>query len=340
VADASQRTRVPFSVTRVSPSRVGKYAECGLAFKFHYIDEVPLDRKGSAALFGSVAHKAREWWILDREQDLIPLMEKAWLEETNDEPVIRAFLQEYQAISRRACRLEEEIRRRRPELKAVRMSKDWKTSDVAAETNRMLGRWWTRLNEESRYEFSERDPLPALYDESLVLAWKYSDRWRHLPNALHSEFAFEFEWNGFTLNGKIDEIGRYLNADGEMLGYTVEDAKTYRRDWHQFRDSRQLAIYDLAIREYASKGILDLDLEKYPVFPVVDLMRLGKKLKFDPVTEAEHRRLLAELRMYQRGVEGEIFLPAAKSCNADFCDYAKVCAFHHGNQGHAEEWVA
>jgi hypothetical protein len=338
VADGSKPERKTFNVNRVSPSRVGKYAECGLQFKFHYIDEVPLDTKGSAALFGSVAHKAREWWIVDRTQDLIPLMEKAWLEETNDEPTIRAFLQEYQQLSRRACRLEEEIRRRRPELKAVRMSKDWKTSDVAQETNQMLGRWWERLNQ-SRYQFSERDPLPALYDESLVLAWKYGDRWRHLPNALHSEFAFEFEWNGFTLNGKIDEIGRRLSPEGEMLGFTIEDAKTYRQEWHKFRDNRQLIIYDLAVRHLVDAGVLDLDLT-FPLFPVIDLMRLGKKWVYPPVTPVDHARFLDELQQYKRGVEAGVFLPAAKSCQARFCDYAGVCAFHHSNQSEVEEWEA
>lgn len=339
MADA-QKPAEPFNVTRVSPSRVGKYAECGLAFKFHYIDKVPAETVGSAALFGSVVHLAREWWVTDRRQDLIKLMERAWLEECKDEPTIRAFLTEYQAISRRACRLEEEIRRARPEIKAVRMTKDWKTSDVARDTNRLLGKWYDRLNNETRYRFSERDPLPALYDESLVLAWKYSERWKHLPNALHSEFAFDFQWEGYTLIGKIDEIGRVLSPDGEQLGYSVEDAKTYRNEPHRFRDSRQLAIYDLAVRHLNDAGVLGLDLEQYPIFPVIDLMRLGVKWKFEPVREIEHRRLLSELRQYQRGVEHEVFLPAAKSCRADFCDYAGVCAFHHGNQGQAEEWAA
>lgn len=324
-----------FDPTRISPSRIGKYSECGLAFKFHYIDKVPGGQVGSAALFGSVVHKAREDWILDRSKPMIPLMEQAWKTCTADEPTISAFIAEYQAVSRRACRLEEEIRRRRPEIKAVRMTKDWKQSGVAGEIDGMMRRWLPRLNQ-SRYRFQERDPLPNLYDESLLLAWKYSEKWKHLPNALYSEFAFETEWNGFTLNGHIDEIGTVVTADGEMLGYTVEDAKTYRNEPHKFRDSRQLAIYDVAVSDCVSRGILDLD-PSLPVFPVIDLMRLGVKWKFAPVQASEHKRLLSELRMYQRGVKAKVFLPAAKSCRADFCDYAGDCAFHHGNQSQPEE---
>ena len=332
MADAAPLDR-EFNIKRVSPSRIGAYADCGEKFRLKYIEHVPVETMGSAALFGKVVHRARETWVLDRSKNLIELMERAWPEELRDEPTLSAFITEYQAISRKACRLEEEIRRARPEIRAPRMTKDWKQSSVAKDTNRLLAKWLDRLNKESRYKFSERDPLPALYDESLILAWKYSDKYRHLPPAFYTEFGFEMEWEGFTFNGFIDDISPLIDKDtGEMTAIGVVDAKTYRYPPdHDFKDGRQLGIYRLAVQEYVKRGVLDLDLEKYPLYCGVDLMRL-LEMRWFHLDETDDAHLLRELQMYERGVENEVFIPASKSCKADFCDFAGQCAFYHGNK--------
>lgn len=318
------------TVLKVSPSRIGTYADCGQQYKFKYIDKISPEREGSAALFGKVMHRARQDWVLDRSLDLIDLTRKAWITETAHDPVVAQFIQAYTDLSGKAIRLEEEIRRRRPELKVVRMSKDWKTSTIAKQIERLIVDWLPRL-ERSRFEFKERDPLPSLYDESLVLAWKYGERYRTLPNSYYTELAFDFEWEGFQLNGFIDEIAPLIDrTTGEDVGIGVIDAKTYRVDPdHEFKDWRQGVIYTIALDWLVTNGLIELPGGK-PVWFGVDRMRLldFKWFQFD---DSDIRRLLAELRVYQRGVENEVFLPASKTCKADFCDFKDQCAFFHGN---------
>ena len=325
---------------RVSASRIGKYSECGLAYKFAYVDKVPYPASGSAALFGTVLHAAREIWVLDRTLNLRSLVEKAWRDETKDDPSISAFLTEYQPLQARVRERIAQILSDRPDVKQVRSTKDWKESKEKRDVDALTEAWLPRLNE-SRWKFTPSDPITKLYDESLSVAARYERRWRHLPPAVSTEAGFEIEWCGFTLVGRIDEVGILLDhATGEMHGYTVEDAKTYREEPHTFRDSRQLVMYDLAVRDLVKRGVLPLDLEKYPLFPVIDLMRLCKKLKYPPVTPIDAARLKSELEQYERGVLNGVYLPAAKSCRAQFCDWQTVCGHHHSNQSAPVEIAA
>ena len=39
-----------FNARKVSPSRIGTYADCGYAFKLKYLDRVQPEREGTAAL--------------------------------------------------------------------------------------------------------------------------------------------------------------------------------------------------------------------------------------------------------------------------------------------------
>lgn len=335
--------RVPdFDPKRVSPSRIGTYADCGEAFRLKYIEGLKSERTGSAALFGKVMHKAREDWVLDRNLDFVELTQKAWKHETTGDPVIGAFLDQYQRLSKKALFTEQQIRLERPEIKNVRMTRDWKQSLIAKQIYALMAEWVGPLNERSHYEFTERDPLPSLYDESLVLADKYSFANKFKPNAYETEFPFEFEWEGFTLNGYIDEICPLIDVDtGKQFGIGVVDAKTYRMPpIHKGKDSRQLIIYSLALKHYANQGVIDVPIDQYPIYQGIDRMRL-LEWQWYQLGAAEERRLLSELRMYERGIEAQVFIPASKTCNANFCDFSKHCIFHtHGGGQEVEINVA
>lgn len=322
-----------FDVRTVSPSRIGTFADCGLQFKFKYIDRVQPERNGAAALFGKVMHEAREKWVVDRSGDLIALTRTAWTNQTSDCAITTAFLREYQGLSGAAIRQEEEIRRawaaRGKVSKAPRMTKEWKESQIGKELARMNETWADRLAK-AKYDFNDFNPLPGLFDESLTLAWKYGDKYRHLPNALVAELAFDFEWEGFRLIGFIDDISPLLSPEGERLGTVLIDAKTYRNTPdHTFKDWRQGAIYTLAARWIRDHGLAAFEMPE-PFFFQVDKMRLLERdhYQFD---DRDFDRLLRELQTYTRAVENEIYIPASKTCKADFCDFASQCAFHHGN---------
>lgn len=327
------REDTPFNPAKISPSRINSYLSCGEAFRRDYIDREPKQAVGSAALFGNVLHGALEKWALNRDQDLVSLTAQSWLEETRGTPVAE-FLGHYQAISiecmqaEAAARVSFEKRNPGKESKAPRMTKEFKESDAAKKLNRLLARWLDRLNAESPWRFSERDPLPNLYDESLVVAKKYSLKWRDvLPTSLHTEFGFNVVWNGYLLNGFIDSIEPAMSPTGEF-GYAIVDYKTYRNDPPGAKDHRQFVIYDVAFELLCRSGVLPFDPD-LPRWVVGDYVRLlyRKDARF---TEADRAVLLSDIQMYEKGVTNGVFLPAQKNANPDFCDYEDCCLKSRG----------
>src|SRR3954467_10071583 len=259
-----------FSPRKVSPSRVEALNQCGVAFKMKYVDGLPEERSGSAALRGSVYHGALEKWTPDRDADLLTLVRSAWLTETEGTPV-KDFLGEYAAFSVAAIKQEHAIREawkaRGKESKAPRMTKEWKDSKVAKDIGRLLAGWIDRLNE-SHWQFTERDPLPGLYDESLVWARRYQAKWGHLPKSIYTEFAFNVEWRGFHLNGYIDVVEPLISPEGELQGVGITDYKTYAAlPEAKMKDWRQLVTYDVAIHDLLKRGALALPpaFERAPI---------------------------------------------------------------------------
>lgn len=325
----------PFDPVRISPSRVNAYLQCGQAFRRKYILGERPKVIGSAALFGNVMHGALEKWALNRDQSLVSLTAQSWLELTKGTPVAK-FLGEYQAISVECMKAEraaaDAFERRNPgkKSKAPRMTKEFKESAAAQKLNALLARWLDALNEGSKWRFTERDPLPNLYDESLKVAKRYSRKWSDLPAALHTEFGFTVEWRGFILNGFIDTIEPVLD-DGELIGYVVGDYKSYRAEAPLAKDHRQGVIYDIAFDSLCRSGALpfDPDLPRWIVF---DYLRLLERKDF-VMGEADHDVLFADLTMYRKGVEAEVFLPAHKNQNPDFCDFPEDCCMKTRGDG-------
>lgn len=319
-----------FNTSRISASRVNKYLGCGVEFKRYYIDGDPEEISGSAALFGNVMHEALEHWALNRSQDLVTLTAQAWASITEGTPV-RAFIGEYQAISVE-CMKAEKVAREKWEAdprnkgkvsKAPRMTKHFKESAAAKKLDALLAKWIPVLNDKSPWRFSDRDPLPSLYDESLILAKKYAAKRGSLPTSLHTEFGFDVEWNGFTLTGYIDSIEPVLSDEGELLGYAVVDYKTYRAEPARLKDWRQAVIYDVAFHDLCCRGVLPFDPE-LPRWVVFDYVRLGVRKDF-AIGEQDYAELLRDLTMYRAGVEAGVFLPAHKNTNPDFCSYGETC---------------
>lgn len=325
----ARHQRGPFVANRVSASRVEKYLSCGVQFKRLYIDAEPPQASGSASLFGSVVHKALETWALDRSRDLVTLMAQAWMDETRG-TVVQEFIGAYQRISVDVMRAESQARsawesdprNKGKTSKAPRMTKHFKESAAAAKLFALLNEWIPRLNDESPWRFTERDPLPSLYDESLLLAKRYAQTWSHLPTAIHTEFGFDVEWHGFVLAGYIDNIEPLVDSAGELFGLLIVDYKTYAKEPPEQKDWRQGCIYDVAVRDLRERGVLNLP--DVPIWIVFDYARLGFRRDF-AYGPADHELLLQELNQYRSGVEAGIFLPAPKSANPDFCDFPETC---------------
>lgn len=330
-----------FDPVRVSPSRVNAYLSCGVAFEMKYVQGLPEQVSGSAALFGSVVHKALETWSMDRSLDLVRLMAEAWLEVT-DGTTVADFLKEYQGISIKVMQAEKQARelweadpRNKGKVsKAPRMTKYFKESSPAKELDAMLARWVDKLNEGSPWKFSEYDPLPSLYDESLILGKKYAARWGHLAPALHAEFGFTVMWEGFELHGYIDTLEPLFGEEGNVAALIVNDYKTYKKEPPEQKDWRQAAIYDVAVRDMIARGVIDLPgvTEKTPLVICIDYVRMLER-KYWQLTKADHAQLLKELRMYRAGIDNSIFLPASKNSNPDFCAYPDQCCLRTKGEG-------
>lgn len=332
-------TDVAFDPTRVSPSRLNSYVSCGISFRMKYIEQLPEERSGSAALFGNVNHRALELWGPDRSQDLTALMRAAWLTETEIDgkpSVVTEFIKEYQSLSVQAIKQEHAIREawklKGKESKKPRMTADWKKSEIGRKLAALQERWFERLNTESHWRFNEYDPLPSLYDESLVISKRYAHAWGHLPNSLYSEFKFEENFRGFTIIGFIDSVELLLDkVTKEILGVGILDYKTYGKEPAEFKDWRQVTMYDAVFRALVDRGAIQLpvSLDEVPLYVGIDYVR-GAGLWEEPrrfwrVEEADYDRLERELNAYKAGVENDVFLPAEKGRNPDFCDFPSNC---------------
>lgn len=316
-----------FNSSVIHSSSVQSLTQCGVAFEMRYIKGLAEEQSGSAALFGLVCHRALEWWATDRSQNLLHLMEKAWQEMVEGTP-LEAFLKQYAQYSKDAIRLEHQIRQewaaKGKESKSPRMTAQFKESSVAKAINQLLFDHWTAM-EQSPWRFQERDPLPALYDESLVLAKRYEARYKHLPPVLHAEIKFNVEWRSFWLKGTIDSVELKYGPRGEPVALLVTDYKSYRKEPTEQKDYRQMVMYHVAIDHMRDELGID---PKLPFYVGIDYLRLGYRTywQFGP---ADFDRLEKELNMFRTMADNKLFLPAQKSYNPDYCAFPSRCCMRN-----------
>lgn len=333
-----QRTE-PFNIHSISPSRLNNFFECGVAFKKEYIELLPFERSGSAALFGTVLHAALEKWSLDREHSLVNLVAGCWQEELEGTP-LKHFLEEYRPLSIKARKLEKDICQRRPDIKAPRMTRDWKQSQVSKDIFRLQQKWSQQL-EGSFYTFTESDPLPKLFDESLILARKYELRARQWPSSLQTELPFnvplEVDGEEYRFTGYIDSLEFWTEVPEGLPwepGYVLRDYKSYAREPYPNKDRRQMLTYRMAFEKLVELGFLDLPLSdsrgnKFRITCVLDYPRLGDFSTYS-FGDAEWTDLVTDVALYSKAVKAGVFLPAGKSRNPDYCPFPSSCCMTRG----------
>jgi hypothetical protein len=311
----------------ISPSRFAAYAECGVKFRFRYVDEIRSPYRSSRLLYGSVLHRARELWRLDPSLDMTALVAQAWQEQAALDAPLARFLGAYAALSEQARELEDEILERRPDIVRPRQTKDFLSSPLATEITVLLLDLTKRL-EGSIWQFTKTDPLPRLYDESLRWAPRYQQRWAGLQPAYMVEVGFSVAFGEFTLTGRMDEVAEVVTPDGELCNAVV-DAKNYAEDPFAPRFMDQGAIYYLAFLELCRQGRFpELDPAR-PFRFGVDELRLYRYRWFR-IGERQVRMLKVALEQYARGVQSEVYLPAAARCSYDLCDFRQTCEHYFG----------
>ena len=330
--------------TVLSHSRLDQLLRCGQAFKWKYVDELPDRVDGSASIFGTVMHRALERWSLNRRLDLVKLVEAAWLEQ---EGIVGEFVKAYAPLSLESRALIEDILKRRPEIRAPRMTKDYKGSDVSRRTYRLWLAWVDSLNNASNLRFTKKDPLPSLYDDSILLAQRYAKRMKHLPSSLVTEFKFDIRWHDFNLRGTIDSVEPVLDrVTGELLALGILDYKTSGREPSALKHYRQMVFYDIAVETLLAQGALRVpeSLLGLPRYCGIDFVRWDETWKcqarhFVECGPKDRRRLLRDLEGFRRMVENEIYLPADTMAAADYCDFGEACCLKSTGQAGGEAKV-
>ncbi len=324
----------PFDPKKLSPSRMTAFSNCGIAFRMKYVERLPEERSGSAALFGQVCHDFLEHWAPDRSQDILPLAKQAWLNVTEGTRVCD-FIEVYAALAPEVIRAEHECRiayekRTGKESKAIHMSGEWKKHPMKRKIDKLFAKWLPLIDKDSFWTFNEYDPLPKLYNESLVLAKRYEARWKHLPAPYVTEFEFTEEWEGFVLNGYIDTIEPLLDKNsGELLGIGVNDYKTYSRVPSEHKDYRQLVMYKIVVERMKERGVFQIP--DAPLYIGCDYLRWTDSWlpvpprRFWKLGPEDEARLLREAHAYTSTCERGDFLPAHKNTNPDFCSYPSNC---------------
>lgn len=312
-----------FDSSVIHSSSVQSLTQCGVAFEMRYVQGLPEEKSGSAALFGLVCHRALEWWATDRSQSLLELVEQAWAEMVEGTP-LEAFLAEYRKYSKDAIRLEHQIRQewaaQGKESKAPRMTAQFKKSPVAIAINDLVYEY-AKAMEDSPWRFHEKDPLPGLYDESLVLAKRYEARCKHLPPVLHAEIKFEVPWRGFTLKGTIDSVEYKYGPRNEPAALLVTDYKSYRKEPSEQKDYRQMVMYCVAVESMRDELGID---PKLPLYVGIDYIRLGYRTYWQ-MGPADYDRLEKELTVFKTMADQKLFLPAQKGYNPDYCPFPSRC---------------
>ena len=296
---------------------------------------LPREVQGGSALFGTVMHAALEKWSLNRRTRLPSLVANAWLDVSGGTSLL-GFIREYAPIAQETKAVLAEIMERRPEISQPRRTKDFALHDVSMRSHVLFRDWLPKLNEGSGYRFALNEPLPALYDDSLLLAERYEKRMKHLPPSLVTEFAFEIQWQGFWLSGYVDSIEPLVDRDtGEVVGVAVIDYKT-GQPRPIMKHYRQLAFYEIAVSQLVADGFLALPdfCQGLTFYPGVDWVRWDpvdlerrsiEKREFLRFGHLDRKRIRQELEQYARGVEAEVFLPAHSRADAHFCDYGASC---------------
>jgi RecB family exonuclease len=334
VTQATEHERAPFEPTLISASRIDQLLTCGVAFKYRYIDRLPREGSGSSALFGSAVHRALETWAPNRGESLDKHVVQGWQDATKG-TVVHDFLVKYDQLARRAINLCDEIMLSRPEIKMPRVTSDFKKSQIAKEISQFLAEWLPYLNTRSPWWFTERDPLPALYENSLRVMKKYEEQWQHLPAPFETELQFSIEWRGFTLNGYIDTIEPVIERKtGEIVGLGIMDYKTYAVEPAEYKDWRQTVLYAVAVEELIASGDLNYAIHE-PMVSGLDYVRLLER-RFWQVTALDKERFYEQLVAYRERVSRGDFMPACKNVSPNMCDYPSICCQKVVDEGMCE----
>ena len=313
------------SAIRISPSRLKCATHCGWEYKYKYVDKMRSDGLHPRLFAGSVLHKAREDWVMDRTLSMVKLTQEAFIAEA-ETPVLRRAIKAYGRLSRQSIKLQAGIVRRRPKLTSPERTKEFKQSQIAV-AMRAFNREWREALEGDKFSWGEA-PLPEIYDLAIKTASKYQDAWRTSPHALLTEQPYVLPYRGYEMNGIIDDISLAIDENGEPLAYLITDAKNSLREPAPTDHYLQLAIYKLAsdrsLEEWLKESAPEHDFQDHlPVWVAIDLMPLLKrKVYFFP---ADSEAILdGILDNYERFLEAKCWLPDLSHCS--FCDYQGYCA--------------
>jgi hypothetical protein len=240
------------SLTDLSAHRITIVNDCGLKFKFQYVDEIPAPYEGGSLLFGNVIHDGvAEWYGVGsrttaneknhQQRDLVELVNRQW--EGRLPPKIWDLLVEMRGIEAECGAVAEAIQMQRPELKNPAQTVQYGESVAAkrmAEAKEEMQRLCGHSNE-IRWPKSE-DPWQA-YKKAQLIATRLQREWREQPRPLLVEEPFRLQFGNYVIRGRIDQVRQDLDENGELQEPEVNDIKTGKDPLTQMQAFWQSFIY-------------------------------------------------------------------------------------------------
>lgn len=308
----------------ISPSQVATAGRCGWAYAHTYKHRIRPAKQAVPLLTGSVLHRALEKWSLDHDLDFPELVADAWLEELSDDPGMLRVIRAYQKLSKRSLTLQKEILERRPDIKVVSMTKDFKSSQVAKDLRKFIATNQATLLK-ADHNWAKSDFCNA-YDETILCAQRYQEKYQDSPPAIRTEVQFTIDHEGLILKGVVDYLGLYISDDGEVLGYLILDAKSYGKHPHPLKDFIQLAVYRIAAEQQLPVWLEDVGMPfnpDWPIFVGIDMMKSLEHIIYH-MTPEQLATATSILRAYDTFREVAPLLPNFKA-DCDRCEWFDDC---------------
>lgn len=311
-------------LTTLSPTRIKNAQQCGLKFKYEYVDRIPSPTEGAALILGNVVHDGvQEWYGPDespndhRESSLADLFRAQWPQKLP--PQIWAPTME--AIEADAeCEALASLLVATKGYKAPRMTKPFQESDAWRYFNDRMGRLLDACDKLEAIKWAkDENPLKA-YQKTMDIARAMERRWKHLPRPIAVETPFMFEVEGFTIRGRIDQLRRDPQpGTGEAI-VELTDIKTGRNAFSQMEAFIQLWVYHRAVRDLRAQGI-DVPM---PDYIALYLARHDKPQRGQIDPDRHDRLALKILNRVGRDIITASYEPHYGFW-CDRCDYKDLC---------------
>lgn len=307
----------------LSATRVVDWLTCPSLYQRKYILKVPTVKRASM-IFGSALHDTVEHWHELGGAEAMPIREVFWAEYAKHFAdvwnTVRPMVIQAQVLDE----LEDDIRRRRPEIKAPRQTKEWMESKAWQQFMAMSTKSVEAADKSEVLSYSKSDPPFKLWTLGLDLLDKYVSAFEGQPDPIAVEISFENKLDEETfMRGRLDLVRPLVVPDtGEVATATI-DLKSGAKQMTPQSAFVQGTIYGHATKcgwlpdEFDSDLILFYSLRDATIQPFVYSEKCWKQLL----------QIIEEVKF---GIDRRKYPKSFSMMGCSMCDFKDDCAAELG----------